>query len=171
MADDFPQETRKLLTFYRGVGLTDRGYRFHEVLGWPDDQWEQVHDFIQWVFPTLQRSGFHPEAPVLTPEAAKLWESDPTLAGNFGLAFERWLRFIGVGRDARDGFAFGANPNPGVWEWPNHNWLRMTRVLTCLRLLGRHADATNFGAFLLNVAAPRYNIDEETLGYWRGAVG
>src|SRR5687767_10195375 len=111
--DDFPQSVRRLLAFYRGPGLTDRGYGFHEVLGWPDDQWERVHDFIQWVFPTTQRSAFHPEAPVLTQEAAALWASDPTLAENLSLAFDRWLGFIGVGRSGRGGFEFAPNPNPG----------------------------------------------------------
>lgn len=170
MPADFSPPARKLLDFYRGEGRTDRGYTFPMVLDWDDDTWEDVHDFIQWVFPNARESAFNPDAPTLTPELIALWASDPVLAENLGLAFDRWLRFVGVERDGAGGFRFEDPTNLGVWDGPNHNWLRITRVLTCLRLLHRKDDAKALSDFLLTVAAPRFDILEDTLRFWRDAA-
>jgi hypothetical protein len=151
--------------------VTDRGHTFDAVLAWGDDVWEDVHDFIQWLFPNDAASAFNATAPRLTPQLAALWVTDQVLRDNLDRAFARWLRFVGVERTAEGGFDFREPTNTAVWAWPNHNWLRITRVLTCLRLLARAADARALGEFLLNVAAPRYGIPEDTLRYWRSAAG
>ena len=85
-----------LVAFYRGEGATDRGYTFDAVLAWGDDRWEDIHDFIQWVFPNDAASAFNATAPRLTPQLAALWTADPVLRDNLDRAFSRWLRFVGV---------------------------------------------------------------------------
>lgn len=171
MTPDLTRGERRLLAFYRGEATTDRGYTIPMILGWADDTWEDVHDFIQWVFPTAQQSMFNPDAPLLTPALVKLWAADPLLAENLELVFARWLRFVGVERDAGGEFHFAARPNPDVWGGRNHNWLRITRVLDCLRTLHRADDARRLGEFLVTAAAPKCGVGEDTLRYWRGAAG
>jgi len=174
MPQELSRAARTLLAFYRGEGRTNTGYTLHGILGWDDDTWEHLHDFIQWVFPNERRSDFNPDAPTLTPELISLWASDPVLGDNFNLAFARWLRFVGLERTASQGFRFtdgASSVNRSVWAFPNHNWLRITRVLTCLRLL-HHADAAEqLGDFLVNEAAPNFGIDDETVQFWRNAAG
>lgn len=170
MTADLSETERALLAFYRGEGSTPSGYTFQTVLGWPDAEWEYVHDFIQWMFPNDVPSAFNPDAPLLTPELVKLWAADPQLRDNLEAAFSRWLRFVGVERDNGGNFRFAASPNLGVWGSRNHNWLRITRVLKCLRLLHRGDDAKRLFAFLETVVAPRFWIDATTLHFWRDAV-
>lgn len=170
MPAELSRSEQSLLAFYRGEGSTPRGFTFATILAWADDVWEQVHDFIQWVFPNDARSAYNPSAPLLTPELIRIWPTDPVLQSNLGAAFERWLRFAGVDRTGTGGFRFGHSPNRDVWVGPNHNWLRITRVLKCLRLLGRADEARSLLAFFEGDAATRFHIDAGTLGYWRAAV-
>ena len=142
MPTDLSPSDRTLLAFYRGEAHNSSDHSFQAILDWPDDTWEHVHDFIQWVFPTDQRSAFNPNAPVLSPAVIAIWPTDVRLTENHNAAFARWLRFVGVERNASGAFCFAESPNLDVWAHPNHNWLRITRVLASLRLLGCREDAT-----------------------------
>lgn len=59
------------------------------------------------------------------------------------------------------------SPNLQVWNQPNHNWLRITRVLRSLNLLGLSDEAQPFFALLTTI---RPRIDPTTWGYWEGAA-
>ena len=59
-----------------------------------------------------------------------------------------------------------------VWRYPNHNWLRITRVLTSTRMLGLEDESRAFFAFLEGLR--RWDdsmIDAETFGYWERSAG
>src|SRR5208283_1467128 len=55
---------------YGGPAKRNFGY-LHEIQEWADGQLEAVHDYIQWVFPLPERSGFNVAAPVLTRESIR----------------------------------------------------------------------------------------------------
>ena len=80
-------------------------------------------------------------------------------------AFDRWLAFCGVVR-TDNGLAFD-NPNLQVWGRQNHNWLRITRVLRSLNLLGLPDEAQAFFALLTTI---RSRIDTTTWRYWEQAA-
>ena len=123
------------LAFYGDdEGPNSSGYTLEQVLGWPDEDWELQHDFIQWLFATDEPSMFNADAPVLDAATIALFRADPLLRHRLRRAFGRWLAFCGIACTA-DGLAFD-NPNPRVWGRQNHNWLRITRVLRSLNLLG-----------------------------------
>lgn len=157
--------TAELLAFYGDdEGRTASGYTLEQVLAWPDEDWELQHDFIQWLFATDQESMFNPDAPVLDAATAARFRADPLRRHRLRRAFDRWLSFCGVVRtDA--GLAFD-RPNPDVWARPNHNWLRVTRVLRSINLLGLTAEAQAFFALLTTT---RSRIDPTTWGYWERA--
>jgi len=50
---------------------------------------------------------------------------------------------------------------PDVWSIPNHNWLRVTRILRSLRLLGLE-DAYR---------RQRFPVPEDTFRFWMEAKG
>ena len=58
-----------IIGFYSGTEPDNRGRHLHEIQQWPDEQLETVHDYIQWLFPLPERSGFNVSAPVLNPES------------------------------------------------------------------------------------------------------
>jgi hypothetical protein len=157
---------RELLAFYGDEeGRTPSGYTLEQVLGWDDEDFEVQHDFIQWLFATDEPSLFNPDAPVLDAATIARFRADPLLRYRLRRAFERWLAFCGIVR-TDDGLAF-ENPNPKVWSRQNHNWLRITRVLRSLHLLGLSDEAQAFFDLLNTIRA---KIDPTTWRYWEGAA-
>ena len=157
---------RELVAFYGdAAGRTASGYTLEHVLGWDDEDWELQHDFIQWVFATDEPSMFNADAPVLDAATIARFRADPLLRHRLRRSFDRWLAFCGISRTA-DGLTF-ENPNSDVWNRPNHNWLRITRVLRSLNLLGLGDEAQAFLALLTTVRA---GIAPTTWAYWERAA-
>jgi hypothetical protein len=58
-----------------------------------------------------------------------------------------------------------------AWAYPNHNWLRVSRVLRSLTLLGLEERARAFYAWLDGVyRGGRFPIPADTFHYWTNAV-
>lgn len=87
----------RIIGFYSGTELDHRGRYLHEIQHWPDEQLESVHDYIQWLFPLPERSGFNVAAPVLNPESIQEFRARPDLRGNLRAAFLRLMKFYGCG--------------------------------------------------------------------------
>ncbi len=129
----------RLLDFYHEVG-TDCEKRFlGGVLAWDGKILEEVHDFIQWLFPIPEASQFNFKAPVLTEDDSKAFNNDSRLRDNLRKSFQRILRFLGLTLTPDGEVVKGENfaeRLADVWAAPNHNWLRITRILRSLKLLG-----------------------------------
>lgn len=154
----------ELLAFYGEDGPNPSGYTLEQVLWWSDEDWEEQHDFIQFLFPTDEPSMFNADAPVLDAATIDRFRADPLLRHRLRRSFDRWLSFCGIIR-ADAALAFD-RPNPDVWGRPNHNWLRVTRVLHSLNLLGLTTEAQ---AFFDLLTTTRSSIDPTTWGYWERA--
>lgn len=173
--------TSKVLHFYTGVAPDDRGRYLSEILKWSDDELERVHNYIQWLFPLIERSGFNPSAPVLGDQTVQEFQSRPDLQRNMRASFLRMLAFYGLEMDE-------SIPGPRVrrsrffkersGNWlraSNHNHLRITRILKSMRVLGLDAEATAFFDCLVNIyneesAKDFPGISDETFRYWQTAV-
>jgi hypothetical protein len=157
---------RELLAFYGDEeGCTASGYTLEQILDWPDVDWEEAHDVVHWVFATDQESMFNPDAPVLDAPTIARFRADPLLRHRLRRSFDRWLAFRGVVR-TDDGLALDS-PNPRVWGQADHNWLRISRVLRSLNLLGLPDEAQAFFALLTTI---RSRIDPTTWRYWERAA-
>jgi len=55
-----------LVNFYRGESRDAEGRFLEELLAWNDDELEEVHNFVQWLFPLPEPSQFNPDAPLLS---------------------------------------------------------------------------------------------------------
>jgi|SRR5829696_1132418 len=82
-----------LHAYLAGVGKDSRGRLAADVLGFSDVQLEEVHDYIQWLFPLSTRSGAQRDAPVLTEEEIQAIRADHRAAGTLEHATERMIRF------------------------------------------------------------------------------
>jgi Opioid growth factor receptor (OGFr) conserved region len=164
----------RLIEFYRGEATDAEGRSLHDLWGWDDDRLEEVHDFIQWLFPLPEPSRFNPDAPLLTPEDVAAFAADPLLRDNLRRSFGRFLAFVGLTRTAAGGVVEGpdfAARVPDVWAFPNHNWLRITRVLRSLRLLGLAADSEALYERLDALYRGRqFPIPADTFQYWTEAA-
>jgi hypothetical protein len=138
-----PSEANPLVGFYRGGALDDRGRTLVEILAWDDERLEDVHDFIQWLFPLPERSGANPQAPVLDRETIETFHATPAMQKLLRRAFERMLRFYGLrwnGNSVERAENFRERTQS--WLWPgNHNHLRLTRILRSTLLLGLESES------------------------------
>ena len=174
-------ESHLILDFFLGTGSDHIGRSLESILR-KNDRWlEQTHDYIQWLFPLYVGSQFNPNAPILTDEVREIFNTFshpdyPVLHKNFLSAIQRMLAFYGY---------FNGTLNPdqveptGEWRnkadnWlsdGNHNYMRITRMLRCMTLLGRHQLAVSFRDALLDTASVHpETISQRTIGFWNEAV-
>jgi hypothetical protein len=164
----------QLLDFYRGQAPDSEGRWIRDLWTWDDDALESVHDFIQWLFPLPEPSRFNPDAPLLTPEDITAFRAEPQLRANLQRSLERFLTFLGLSRrpdgSLKEGPSFAARA-ADVWQSPNHNWLRISRVLRSLTLLGLDVEAGRLYAILDGFyQCRRFPIPDSTFHYWTAAV-
>jgi Opioid growth factor receptor (OGFr) conserved region len=136
-----------LIAFYRDGARDDRDRTLSEILAWPDDRLEDIHDFIQWLFPLPERSGANPAAPTLDAATIQAFHDTPVMRERLHQAFERMLRFYGLAwvASAAGGIAERLpdfRERAQNWLWPmNHNHLRLTRILRSTLLLGLEPES------------------------------
>ena len=170
----------QVLQFFSGEGTDSRGRLLKQVLNWSDDELERTHDFIQWLFPLAEPSGFNIHAPVLDDSTIQQFLAEDKFRQSLRAALIRMLTFYGLE------FLPGVPPRiiPGQRyagrsrNWVtlgNHNHLRITRILKSLRLLGLEPEAAAFFDCLADIygdesvkTSPR--ISQETFNFWQSAA-
>ncbi len=178
----FHADENRLIGFYSGVISDNRGRRLADIQSWGFDALERTHDYIQWLFPLLTHSPVNPSAPVLDSEVIEAFRSRQDLRDALVRSLETMLRFYGFRLD-------GSCDEPDVrrseqfearaanWMTPgNHNHLRITRILACLRTLGLSRHSKAFFRALQEVYAGETQaksraISEESFAFWKSAAG
>jgi hypothetical protein len=162
----------RLVEFYRGAAPDSEGRRLADLWAYSDDKMEDVHDFIQWMFPLREASRFNPDAPLVTDGDVEAFQADPAIRDSLRRSFERFLVFLGL---AMEGDRVAQGPDfarkAEVWRYPNHNWLRITRVLASTRMLGLESESRAFFDFLRSLRdGGTSRIDAGTFGFWERAA-
>jgi hypothetical protein len=167
----------EILDFQSGVKPDNRGRFLRDLQAWDDDRLEDVHDYIQWMFPLREPSPVNPSAPALDRETIAEFRARPELQDNLRASFLRMLRFYGIEwREGQVVRAASYSERSRNWLWQgNHNHLRITRILKCLAALGLEAEARAFLACLTEIyeaeeRKARPSISEETYRFWSTAV-
>jgi hypothetical protein len=179
-------EPSKLVNFYFGYTTPEVGVFAEIVEEWSDDQWEMNHDFIQWLFPLKTPSNFNPDAPILTDEDIDAFNKqgvpNKILQKQLMKAFERFLTFVGLTLNLIDDHR-EVDPQEvyliekgntwadreWVWKNPNHNWLRITRVIASLRLLRWEEASTAFFECIQKLYNEGYG-SPSSFKYWQDAA-
>jgi hypothetical protein len=162
----------RLVEFYRGTGEDSEGRKLADLWAFSDDEMEFHHDFVQWMFPLEEPSRFNFRAPTLSEEDLRAFRDEPELRANLERSFDRFLAFLGLER--REGRVVPAadfEAKREVFLAPDHNWLRITRVLKSLRLLGLEGPSRALYDGLLDLMKDgRAQITAETRRFWRDAA-
>jgi hypothetical protein len=163
----------RITDFYRGVGTDDRGRTLTAMWGFSDEQLESIHDFIQWMFPLREPSRFNPDAPLLNDADVAEFRADPRLRAHLRRSLAVFLAFVGLRLDGgRVVEAADFRRKASVWRHPNHNWLRVSRVLASTRILALEDESRAFFAFLKDLRdGGASGITPETFAYWETAAG
>jgi Opioid growth factor receptor (OGFr) conserved region len=157
----------------------DPGRFLKEIQDWSNDNLERTHNYIQWLFPLAELSGFNSGAPVLDENTIQHFRGSPELRANLRTSFVRMLVFYGF--DMADD-PLRVVPSKSFCErarnWmnrSNHNHLRITRILKSVTTLGLEEEAIAFfqcleALYRLKLDEQEPQISEGTFLYWRSAV-
>jgi hypothetical protein len=143
--------------FLAGFGRDARGRSASDVLAFSDERLEAVHDYIQWLFPLPTRSAAQPDAPILSAAEIEAIRADAFALATVRRAADRMLQFY---RET-DGWLV-AN---------DHNHLRITRIITSLRiLLGDDASRAFYEGIMAHLAARGSPVSPRNRDYWDRAL-
>lgn len=166
-----------IVDFYLGKIPYKRGYTIDQIWNWNYEQLEDVHDYIQWLFPLTQPSNFNRNAPILTQSDIEQFHNSDKLKSRALTSFKTMLQFYGLQCLENDD-SLKITPSDTFKErklewlnWGDHNHLRITRILTSLRLMGLENYAIAFFQCLENIYhTEKDNIDARSFAYWKNAV-
>jgi hypothetical protein len=172
---DLDRQSR-LVEFYAGRATDFAGRRIDDIWRMSLDDLEYNHDYIQWLFPLRERSGVHPDVPVLDHTTIRAFAT-PGLQERLARSASVMAEFYGL-EIVDDGAHLAMRRSSSFEErrrnWltrGNHNFLRLTRIMKSLAILGRGDLARAWLGALLSIY-DEYgdDIGPTTVAYWRAAV-
>ena len=168
----------KILAFYLGQQPDSQGRAIEDIWSWDYQKLESVHNYIQWLFPLREKSRFNSTAPTLNDEVIQAFRTSEELRNRLLHSFKVMLAFYGLecreGKNAEIVIAKSEEYLSRKREWIeqfNHNYLRLTRILTSLTELG----LKNYALALFRCLDEIYNENQKSIGlktytYWKNAV-
>jgi len=168
-----------ILTFYQGQSPDSSGRMIETIWSWDYQKLEYTHDYIQWLFPLKEKSRFNWNAPVLNEEVIQAFRKNEQFRIRLSKSFKLMLKFYGLQCNEVGNTDIEITKSDEYQErkqnWinaGNHNYLRITRILTSLRLLGLENYAQAFFKCLNHIYSEEsQNIGSKTYAYWKSAVG
>ena len=120
------------------------------------DTWlEETHDWIQWALPLPSRSRFDATAPTLSAEkfATLTKEQRTTIMACF-FKFSKFLL-------DKQNWAHATR---------DHNWYRITRAITCMRLIGRNDEAKHMLEWVCDLTKDNPHCIVNAWQHWSDAL-
>lgn len=161
------------------------------ILGKSNYELEHQHDYIQILFPLPEKSPVNPRAPVIDRQVRDAFYWHWHLRDRLRESLNRMLAFYGFdelvvhlltpdSKGRRRSISYDINPLPdknrfknranATWRTPmDHNHLRITRILRCLRVLGEDGAARAFLA-ALRKHDPEEIVSRRSIMYWERAM-
>jgi hypothetical protein len=146
-------------------------YPYETIMKFSLAEMEKNHDYIQYLFPTITVSQYHP-SPTLTEQEIQLFKKSFCKKGGknkFKKALAKMSEFYGF-----TGTNFRRKPNfpqrSQIWLTPyNHNFMRISRMLESLNLLGFKKEAASFFRALTKLYEdPLYkDVIGKSYDFWR----
>lgn len=167
-----------IVAFYLGDRSDSEGRMIEDMWLWDYRKLEYTHDYIQWLFPLKQKSGFNRNAPVLNEQIIQAFNTNEQLRMRLLKSLKLMLGFYGLQCNEAGSADIEITKSD---EYPerktnwinlrNHNYLRLTRILTSLKLLGLGKYALALYKCLEQIYSEESkSIGSETYSYWKKAV-
>jgi hypothetical protein len=147
------------------------GYCLSDYWSFDDDRFDRNHDFIQWMFPLKEASQFNTNAPLLTDRDIEEFHKTPAMTSAMRVSFLRFLRSLGL-RGSGETVVKAKNFDdyrPRCWGQFNHNWRRITRALSSMRLLGLRREAEAFFLCLTSLKDEGL-VTPDTYKFWEISI-
>ena len=167
-----------ILAFYSGQTPNADGRTIEEMWSWNYQKLEAIHNYIQWLFPLVEKSRFNPYAPTLNEEIIQAFRTNANLRNRLITSLKIMLKFYGLQCNDRGSDEIEITKSDEYSqrkpEWINrfdHNYLRITRILTSLTILGLKPYAQAFLKCLDDIYKEEAkHIGNETYTYWKNAL-
>ncbi|MDF9828846.1 ADP-ribosylglycohydrolase family protein [Parabacteroides sp. PF5-6] len=161
------KEPIDLIAFFRNEQADVEGRMLEDILQFSFWQIENKHDFIQWIFPTKEKSRFNGKAPILDKTFVSRFQKDELAKNNFCRSCQMYLNHIGL--NCLDKCVSPDSSGNKFYEMPTHNLLRISRMLNSLNQVGNRQCSWNIYNNISKEAKLYPNkINEETLLFWKG---
>tara|TARA_B100002051_G_C16660265_1_gene598736 strand:+ start:196 stop:642 length:447 start_codon:yes stop_codon:yes gene_type:complete len=145
------------LNFLSKEGNDFKGRTLESIWSFSDEDIERTHDFIQILFPLNKQSESAFHGYYLDSEDLIEQIRSNTIARENILKSSNWyLSFL----------------TRNVWLWNrnyDHNQLRITRVIECLRLLISEDEADKFYDDVLKIIKDNNKVNQTSLNFWKNA--
>ena len=159
------REPVDLIRFFRNERPDNRGRYHKDLLQYDADFIERKHDFIQWIFPTMEKSGFSPDAPTIDEDFKERFQKDEWAKSNYCASCRLYLNYIGFHCERGE---IRCVQSGRIYELPFHNYLRITRMLNSLNQVGNNSCSANvYQEIRKEIKLDSNKIDENTLEHWR----
>ncbi len=126
-----------IVNFFLGFSLDSNGRSIQDILDFNEHELENTHDFIQWIFPTNEKSGYNHNAPLLSGNFKDMFLANTTAQVNFCKTCLHFLNFIGLDCVKLNSAILNNQRHSSFIDKPKHNLLRITRVLNSLNQIGK----------------------------------
>lgn len=146
-----------LTLFLKGTGPDSYGRYHSDILKFSDEELENVHDYIQWLFPLREKSMAVPGSPFLeNEEIIEILRNDEDVQENIVNALIRMERFYA--------------DNDFWLRQGDHNHLRITRILKSISLLSSKENANDFYDFIMRRVETAMPVTKESLEFWKRSI-
>ena len=136
-------------------GCDFKGRTLGQIWKYSDEEIEQIHDFIQMVFPLNKPSASIFHGHYLDDDATiKSIQTNKSIQQNIIKSSQWFLSFL--------------KRNESWKSQYNHNHLRITRIIECLRLIVSDEESNKFYKSILNLLGDN-KINKITLDFWQNA--
>ena len=126
-----------------------------DIWNYSDEEIESIHDFIQILFPLNKKSqsvfhGYYLDTDILVQSL----KGDEQVKGNILKSSKWFLSFLKRHDCWKRGY--------------NHNQLRITRVIECLRLIVGEKEANSFYESIIGICE-NHRLNPNSIKYWKNA--
>ncbi|MGA2785660.1 MAG: opioid growth factor receptor-related protein [Candidatus Bathyarchaeia archaeon] len=163
-----PNTDNIIVKFYLGERVHPSRYTIDDVWRFSYEQLEKTHDYIQWIFPLTIPSSHVQDIPILNKEEVHEFRTNEILRPKVLNSFRLMLNFYGFEMTGDTIIPSPEFKNQSGWLYPkNHNYLRISRILESLLLLGFRDESETFLSALISIYPDfRWDIGE-SLSVWK----
>lgn len=147
------------LTLFYFHGCSDNlGRTLNDYRAFTHEEMESIHNYIQWMFPLNEQSKFSKSAPILTKDDIEYVLAKPNRVDILFESFSQYLLFI-----------FDTDNHERIFGSSfDHNHLRISRVIKCLRLFKQSDSANKF--FDAVCAQNKNGVLDNAIVHWKEAL-
>lgn len=135
---------------------------------------EYNHSYIQWLFPLNERSSHNKKAPILTEKEISEIRHNEKIKENLIHSLDIMLNFYGLQRANDTTQMIRQKRFHSIKKrWlrkNNHNFMRITRIIKCLKMCGLGEYAIGFYNELFNIYQENKTIIGDSIDYWHNAI-